>query len=135
MTEPVRYSEALTIRCQPEIAQLLQQASLRKGSKPAEYLRQALLTALRLDGFEPTGSLTQYALVSAGELVLSRDGNPIVTLRPMPEDRGQWLPVENEDTEPFDPAQHWRLNPLPLRVDGERVVRTYPVVLKSQEHA
>lgn len=53
MAETVRYSEALTIRCQPEIAQLVQQAALRKGSKPAEYLRQALLTALRLDGMDP----------------------------------------------------------------------------------
>ena len=66
MAETVRYSEALTIRCQPEIAQLVQQAALRKGSKPAEYLRQALLTALRLDGMDPAAVARSTATTSCG---------------------------------------------------------------------
>ena len=44
-----------------------------------------------------------------------------------------WLPIENRDREPFDAARHWRLKPLPLRVEGEVVVREYPVVSKALE--
>ena len=51
------------------------------------------------------------------------------------DDGGAWLPIENEDNAPYDAATTWRLKPLPLRLDGDRVVRTYPVVAKSQEHA
>lgn len=79
---------------------------------------------------------TQHALVARGELVLNqRNGSPITTFQPASDDRGEWLPIENEDSTPLDPAKHWRLAPLPLRVDGARVVRTYPVVVKSLEHA
>jgi hypothetical protein len=80
----------------------------------------------------------QYALVtSAGQIM-----GPL-TFKPCPMDQVKegtpadavWLPIVNRDSEPFDPAQHWRMKPLPLRVEGETVIREYPVVLKSQEHA
>ena len=51
MAERVRYSESITIRCQPEITTLVDHSF--KGSKPAEYVRQALLAGLRADGFDP----------------------------------------------------------------------------------
>ncbi|MCW1990845.1 hypothetical protein [Bradyrhizobium diazoefficiens] len=71
----------------------------------------------------------QFALVTpAGEIITT-------SFRTSPEDRGRWLPVEDEDTAPYDPATTWRLKPLALRVDGDRVIRTWPVVPKCQEHA
>jgi hypothetical protein len=74
----------------------------------------------------------QYALVSPQGEIIS-----IPTYKPDLGDtrRGMWLPVINIDSEPLDPAKHWRLAPLPLRLDGDRVVREYPVVVKSWEHA
>lgn len=53
MTEAVRYSDSVTVRCQPEVAALVGRAAQKRGQKPAEYVRQALLTGLRLDGFDP----------------------------------------------------------------------------------
>ena len=57
MTEAVRYSDSVTIRCQPEITALVDRAARAKGSKPAEYLRQAVLAGLRADGFDPVTHL------------------------------------------------------------------------------
>lgn len=52
-----------------------------------------------------------------------------------PEQEGYtWLPVEHVDSEPLDIARHWRLKPID-RIEADRVVRTFPVVLKSWEHA
>ncbi|MCC8954101.1 hypothetical protein H8B02_11705 [Bradyrhizobium sp. Pear77] len=55
-----------------------------------------------------------------------------------PDDR-MWVPVVHEDSEPFDAATHWRLKPHYTLVDvygtPDRVICTYPVVLKSMEHA
>lgn len=133
----VRYSEALTVQVQPGFRSLIDTAALRVGSKPTEWARQALTEALRAAGFDPAASLAQqqYALVAAGEIVRSPRGVEILSYDPVPDDRGAWLPIENQDTEPFDPAQHWRLKPGALRVEGARVIRPYQVVAKSQEHA
>jgi hypothetical protein len=56
MTEAVRYSESVTIRCQPEITALVDKAARSKGQKPSEWTRQALLAGLRADGFDPVGN-------------------------------------------------------------------------------
>ncbi len=53
MAEPVRYSDTITLRCQPEVSALLHQAAHRRGSKPSEYVRQALRLALQRDGLDP----------------------------------------------------------------------------------
>ena len=53
MAEPVRYSDNVTIRCQPEITRLIDRAARARGTKPSEYVRQALLAGLRGDGFNP----------------------------------------------------------------------------------
>jgi hypothetical protein len=141
MPEAVRYSDTVTIRCQPELTAAVNRAALRKGSKPAEYLRQAVLAALQRDGFQflPPVHEPQFALVRDGQLVLSRvpggEGSPITSFVPQPTEEGEWLPIENEDSAPFDLAKHWRLKPLALRVDGRRVVREFPVVVKSMEFA
>jgi len=109
--------------------ELLKAAAERKGLSVAAYLRSITDAALASEGF-PIGE-QQWCLVRDGELILT-------SFKPAKDpDGGEWLPVENEDTEPFDPAKHWRLKPLPLRLDSARgiVVRTYPVIAKCQEHA
>lgn len=79
-----------------------------------------------------------FALVRDGAIVRDRSGNaelsPLVTEKPAPWPGCAWLPVENVDSMPFDLAKHWRLKPV-FRVEAKRVVRQYPVVAKSMEHA
>jgi hypothetical protein len=53
MADPVRYSDSVTVRCQPKITALVERAALARGQKPSEYVRQALQTPLRLDGYDP----------------------------------------------------------------------------------
>lgn len=59
MTEPVRFSDSITVRLPPEITALVDRAARCKGSKPSEWTRQALLAGLRADGFDPTVSGSQ----------------------------------------------------------------------------
>ncbi|WP_407146344.1 hypothetical protein [Bradyrhizobium sp. ORS 86] len=111
-------------------ADLLRALADRRGTTVSTLVRSLADAALEAEGFAVGVGLpgTQYALVANGEILA-------LTFRPVRDDRGEWLPIENEDSSPFDPALHWRLKPLPLRVDGDRVVRTYPVVAKSMEQA
>jgi predicted transcriptional regulator len=53
MTQAVRYSHSITIRCQPEVAGMVDHAARARGQKPAEWTRQALLAALRANGLDP----------------------------------------------------------------------------------
>jgi hypothetical protein len=152
MVEPVRYSGTITWRDQPSIAAAVDCAAKARGTKPSEWLRQAVRTALQLDGINPAaipardaGALydqliesrkvvTRYAWVESGEI---RDMSYSDT---KPNQQGRtWLPVEHVDSEPFDPVIHWRLAPVFTIHDvygvPDRVVCTYPVVSKSLEYA
>ncbi|QOZ34426.1 hypothetical protein [Bradyrhizobium sp. CCBAU 53421] len=120
------------VRFQYSRQDLLKSLADRRGVNLSMLMRSLADSALAADGF-PVAE-TQYALVVDGDVLMHGD-HPVMSYRPTADDRGVWLPIENEDSIPFDPALHWRLKQLPLRVDGERVVRTYPVVAKSQEHA
>ena len=130
MAEPVRYTAELSIRCSEAFPALVRRAAVRRGIKEAEWLRSAVAASLKAEGYDPAQE-TEYALVSNGEFVQGRHG-AVSTFRPAPDDRGEWVPIETEDSQPFDPAQHWRLHPLPLKMEGGRVVRVYPVVLQSE---
>jgi hypothetical protein len=57
MTEAVRFSDTLVARCQPELTVAVEQAARRKGSKASEYVRQAVLAAVRADGLDPQNAL------------------------------------------------------------------------------
>jgi hypothetical protein len=70
MNEPVRFSDSITIRCQPEITALVDRAARAKGSKPSEWARQALSEALRAAGFDPTPKPSP----TAGALYDSQEG-------------------------------------------------------------
>lgn len=99
--------------------ELLKAAAERKGLTVSAYLRSITDAALASEGF-PVGE-QQYCLVRSGELI----STGFKTAKDP--DGGEWLPIENEDSEPFDAAKHYRLKPLPLRLDGDRVVRVYPI--------
>ncbi|MCG2665883.1 hypothetical protein ACFPFP_02930 [Bradyrhizobium sp. GCM10023182] len=115
------------IGCRYDRADLLKALADRKGMRPADLFRSLCDAALAAEGFPIADR--QYCLVRDGELIST-------SFKPTKDrDGGEWLPIENEDNAPFDPALHWRLKPLPLRLDGDRVVRVYPVVPKSMEHA
>lgn len=104
--------------------ELLKAAAERKGLTVSAYLRSIADAALASEGFPVAEQ--QYCLVRGGELILT-------SFKPAKDpDGGEWLPIENIDEPgPFNPETHWRLKPLPLRLDGDRVVRVYPTVLKS----
>ena len=112
-------------------------AASRRGLRLSDWLREAADSALKAEGFSVASAEQQYALV-AGSRVLGP-----ITFKPHGLDHlaegtpadAVWLPIENRDSAPFDPAQHWRLKPLPLRVEGEVVVREFPVIAKCQELA
>lgn len=108
-------------------ADLLKAVAERRGVGLSTLLRSLADSAVAAEGFPVAEQ--QYCLVRNGELITT-------SFKPSKdEDGGEWLPIENEDNAPYNPELTWRLKPLPLRLDGDRVVRTYPVVAKSQEHA
>lgn len=138
MTEPIRYSETLTLQVLPGFRSLIDKAAISAGAKSTEWARGTLAEALRAAGFDPTpkaspaaGALydsvegrQRFAWVEAGEIkaMSYSDEKPA----------DDWLPVVHVDSEPFDIALHWRLAPV-LTIEPDRVVCTYPVVAKSLE--
>ena len=120
-------------------------AATRRGLRLSDWLREAADSALKAEGFSTGSPEQQYALVASGELVTGPRGDQVVTSKPHPISEATmfpgcpagaaWLPIENRYSAPFDPAQHWLLKPLPLQVEGDVVVRLYPVIVKCQEHA
>lgn len=54
MADAVRYSATMQWRDQPEIVECVDRAARARGTKPSEYVRQAIRTTLALDGIEPT---------------------------------------------------------------------------------
>lgn len=153
LTDAVRYSHLLHVRCQPAMNDMIEQAAKSKGTRPAEYIRQTLHAGLKADGFDlalisrDAGTLydkldgmMRYALVSDGRvLVETRPGlkpdlmdNSFHPVGYVPRDGDAWLPIYHVDSEPFDAAIHWRL-PYVTRVEADRVVREFPIVPKSLE--
>lgn len=111
---------------------LLRAAAERKGLSLTMLMRSLADSAVASEGFPVAEQ--QYCLVKDGELISTSFKPSRADIERLGGDAA-WLPVENEDNAPFDPALHYRLKPLPLRLDGDRVVRVYPVVPKSMEHA
>jgi hypothetical protein len=125
------FTGTLRAKCPPSLPPLIERAAGAKMMTASEYTRRAVIAQLEADGV--TVAPQQFALVEAGQLVL-RAGVPVVVTKLDPDDSRTWLPIEAEDSEPFDPRLHWREKPT-YRVDGARVVRTYPIVPKSLERA
>jgi hypothetical protein len=84
----------------------------------------------------------QYALVSGDRVVTTKFGaKPDLAdanFHPAgytPADGDRWIPIVDEDSQPFDKKLHWRLVPPSHRVEPDRMVRLFRVVEKSWEHA
>jgi len=54
MSEPIRFSDHIAIRVQPEVTKAVDRAARARGTKPSEWARQAIIAGLRADGFDPT---------------------------------------------------------------------------------
>jgi len=128
MDGPTTFEQLIQFRAPANLSKAIDRAASQRSQSKSDYIRQALVDRLQTDGASPVAE-QQYCLVRGGELIAT-------SFKPSQDDQGgEWLPIENEDNSPFDQALHWRLKPLPLRLDGDRVVRVYPVVPKSMEHA
>jgi hypothetical protein len=133
----------LQARCDPALFAQAERAAKVRGVSHAEYVRHGVRTVLQADGFDPAavagrdaGSLYDFmeegrvwAFVVSGEIktVSRRLPEKPAAEHALPHVSGTWLPVEHEDSQPFDPALHWRLAPT-VRVEASRVVRTFPVI-------
>lgn len=107
-------------------ADLYKAAAGLAGVSVSDWLRDMAAKALSASGFAVPDPGIEYTAVINGEVVYG-----------LREDLAQaavMLPIVNIDSAPFDPAKHWRLKPLPLRVEGDRVVREFPIVMKSLEN-
>ncbi|MCK1625920.1 hypothetical protein IVA98_22685 [Bradyrhizobium sp. 160] len=128
MDDPTHFEQLIQFRAPASLSKAIDRAAGQRCQSKSDYIRQALLNRVRAEQDFPVAN-QQYCLVRNGELIST-------SFKPSEDpEGGEWLPIENEDNQPFDPALHWRLKPLPLRLDGDRVVRTYPVIAKCQEHA
>ena len=128
----------LQARCAPEVAAAVDRAKQRQGVTPSEYIRQAVLERLERDGIEaapipPRDAGALYDSVNGSQRYAWVDAGEIKAVAYSTEKPAEgWVPVVHVDAEPFDAALHWRLAPV-FTVEADRVVCTYPVVVKSLE--
>jgi hypothetical protein len=61
MTEPVRYSGSMTWRDEPAMIAAANRAAKARSTKPSEWVRQAVRTALQLEGIDPASLSSQDA--------------------------------------------------------------------------
>jgi hypothetical protein len=147
--DAARFTDSLRIRCPASLPVAIDTAAARKLMTPSEYVRRCVIERLEADGIEiatiaPRDAGTLYNVVDGRRCYALISGDRIVTmgyhaaepaLVDFAEGRGdRVLPVEYEDSEPFDISQHWRLPPID-RIEAGRVVRVFPVVPKHWEHA
>ena len=74
MPEPVSYSDRLDIRVEPALREALQALAARHRVKPAELIRNALWTAVALQGNDETPDIRadgkrRYARLEGGAIV------------------------------------------------------------------
>jgi hypothetical protein len=123
------FPELLRARCSKALHGFVEGAARRRMISPSEYIRQSLTKTLMADGMDPAKPFP----VDAGSLY--KEGKLITWseyVAEKPEGSDDWRPLDFEDSEPFDPAKHYRKAPL-IRIDPERVVRVYPIILKSED--
>jgi len=49
MTAPIRHSATLAVRCPPEVLERIAETAAAKLTKPAEYVRRAVIDRLEAD--------------------------------------------------------------------------------------
>lgn len=141
MDDPATFEQLVQFRAPASLSKAIDRAASQRSQSKSDYIRQALVDRLQADGGSTVGE-QQYCLVKDGELVTGPRGKLVTTFKLIPINENTifegvptdalWLPIENEDTELFDPEKHYRMKHLPLRLDGDRVVRTFPIVSKER---
>jgi hypothetical protein len=125
-----RFPDTIQAKLPPGVASQVEAVASAQHTTTSQYVRTAVMDRLKTDA----GSL--YNVTAAGVPFALVDGDRIVTISyhadGKPHDGRTWLPVVYEDSEPFDIERHWRLAPIDS-IRGDKVVRQYPVVLKSGE--
>ena len=139
------YVGLVQVRVPDRVPGMIAAAADRKCTTSSEYVRRAIINQLEFDGIDvstgrhvatglalhleqPEGEAQQFALVD-GENVYA---DSVIFGRPAG-DKRTWLPIVNADAQPFDPAKHYREKPY-LKRDGDRVLRIYPIRLKSDSY-
>lgn len=135
------YSGLVQVRVPEQLPDMIATAADRKCTTTSEYVRRAIITQLESDGVDvSTGQhvapgvtvwidqpYVAYALVDGeavyeGQLEAVSEG-----------DKRTWLPIFHADAQPFDPRTMYREKPY-LKRDGDRVLRIYPIRLKSDSY-
>lgn len=140
MDDPTRFEQLVQFRAPINLSAAIEQAAKNKCQSKSDYVRQSVIRQLDADGIALTardaGSL--YDRLSDGSrrwaLIVGDDIAGMSYHADPPKDGRKWLPVSHVDSEPFDLLKHWRMTPV-SRIDGDRVVVEYPVVVKSLELA
>lgn len=150
-------SNALRLRVTAALNDVVNQAAAARQMTVSAWLRHAARTCAALEGFDipvslrPCAGDPEWALVQMGDpsrIVRRWSGDDKPDLADAsqhpagytPSAGDAWLPIEEADTEPFDPALHWRQVPPQYEIVWvydrlDRVRRLYTVVPKSLEHA
>lgn len=73
-TAPVRYSDILGVRMEPRLREAIRDAAAKYGVKESEYVRNALWTAIALQGNDDnpdvrTDGKRRYARIEGGAIV------------------------------------------------------------------
>lgn len=127
----------LQIRFPERAARMVADAAAQQGTTASGIVRRFTYDGLRALGFDPTGmpangggDRDSWALVDCKGHVI---GFGQFDAKPADEDRGTWLPMVYADAAPFDPDKHYRLAPEPPFVEGNKVIRRYPVIDKGED--
>jgi len=149
MNDPSKFEQLVQFRAPANLSAAIDQAAKKKCQSKSDYVRQSIITQLEADGVavaqacRDAGALydrlsdgqTRWALVADGAVLdLSYHATDPNKAEEQIALGRTWLPVTHEDSEPFDAATRYRLKPE-ARIDGDRVVVTYPVVEKHWEYA
>lgn len=140
--DDTRFGGRFEMRAPNWFLQLLERAARARMTSTSEFARQAILKELQIASCDTVWALVKDGAVvvdpatgfpetarsseppAAGEYLAERDGG------------GEWKLVSGSaDSQPFDPAKHYRLKPsLVVGTSGD-VIRLYPVVLKTVHDA
>ncbi|UPJ80535.1 hypothetical protein IVB16_00395 [Bradyrhizobium sp. 183] len=99
MDDVTTFEQLIQFRAPANLSKAIDRAASQRCQSKSDYIRQALIDRLQEEGGSPVGE-QQYCLVRDSELIST-------SFKPVRDDRGgEWLPIENEDNQPFDPAVH-----------------------------
>ena len=143
-----RFTDAIGTFLLSGTGAILKATAAEQHTTVSAYVRLAVMEKLTRDGADistapDAGTLydvvpegRQWALVEGGQ-VLSYGAAYRNSPPPVDRPTQRWLPVVYEDSEPFDPAKHWRVPHAQgdVVIRDDVVVRTFVIVPKEAAHA